>query len=395
MVKAMNRQEQEEYVNDFIDSLIMECSPAAPSSMNQEMADLLETVRGVKRLRSEKELLDQMRATGDTSQHRRPAARLKPWMKWTSAAAALFLLVGVVSLIQRMPQLTQSPDSAPSMMRSAQPADAPEEPLSMAAAGVDEAEEDNAADGTEAMMGAAVAPEEFGQLEPESDSVRETDIEPEPGAMPESTTLQDEPAAIMESPVATGKEDTSEDNETSEASIRMMPPSGEEADPEEEQVTMFSLEAPLGQQATAVMVRQTDDLYVELRLLDLAVPHQEFRLSESVSQQFRDLKPEQGQLFLVIFEAGEGEMPLVTMLMPVDHAVLQARYLGRIDNRYAEFDINGRLIVMALSEEMQQVFGAWDESMDVKASEQQVQLVIEAVSDGAAGLVVGAEKIGE
>ncbi|SMP62667.1 hypothetical protein [Anoxynatronum buryatiense] len=395
MVKVMNRQEQEEYVNDFIDSLIMECSPAAPSSMNQEMADLLETVRGVKRLRSDKELLDEMLTNGDVSQRRRVAARRKPWMKWTSAAAALFLLVGVVSLIQRMPQLTQAPDSAPFMMRSAQPADAPEEPLSMAAAGADEAEEDDPVDGTEEMMGAAIAPEESGQLEPESASVRESDAEPEPGAMPKTTALQDEPAAIVESPVATGENGTSEETEPSEVGIRMMPPSEDAADPEEEQVTMFSLEAPLGQQATAVMVRQTDDLYVELRLLDLAVPYQEFRLSDSASQQFQDLKPEQGQLFLVIIEAEEGEIPLVTMLMPVDYAVLQARYLGRIDNRFAEFDINGRLIVMALSQEMQQVFGEWDESMDAGASEQQVQLVIEAVSDGAAGLVIGAEKIGE
>lgn len=391
MVKAMNRQQQEEYVNDFIDSLIMECSPPAPSSMNQEMADMLEAVRGVKRLRSDKVLLEELLVTDPVVPRRKITTRLKPWMKWTSAAAVLFLLVGVVSLVQRMPQLTRTPESAPAMMRSAQPADAPEETFSMAAAGGGGIEDEEAQDA--AMKGAGILSEE-GELASEPAGTREaTNFQSQAlqeESLPEPSS-QEAPATMREATAETESEDMTE------VGIRMMPPSEAAADLAEggeEEITMFSLEAPLGQQATAVMVRQMDDLYVELRLLDLAAPHQEFRLSESVSQQMQGMQPAQGQLLLVVFEVTEGEIPLVTMLMPLDQAVLQARYLGRIDSRFAEFDINGRLIVMALSEEMQSVFEKWDETAAV-SSEQQVQLVIEAAADGAAGLVVGAEKIGE
>ena len=392
MVKAMNRQQQEEYVNDFIDSLIMECSPPAPSSMNQEMADMLEAVRGVKRLRSDKALLEELLVTDPVVPRRKITTRLKPWMKWTSAAAVLFLLVGVVSLVQRMPQLTRTPESAPAMMRSAQPADAPEETFSMAAAGGGGIEDEEAQDAA-AMKGAGILSEE-GELASEPAGTREaTNFQSQAlqeESLPEPSS-QEAPATMREATAETELEDMSE------VGIRMMPPSEAAADLAEggeEEITMFSLEAPLGQQATAVMVRQMDDLYVELRLLDLAAPHQEFRLSERVSQQMQGMQLAQGQLLLVVFEVTEGEIPLVTMLMPLDQAVLQARYLGRIDSRFAEFDINGRLIVMALSEEMQSVFEKWDETAAV-SSEQQVQLVIEAAADGAAGLVVGAEKIGE
>jgi len=391
MVKAMNRQQQEEYVNDFIDSLIMECSPPAPSSMNQEMADMLEAVRGVKRLRSDKVLLEELLVTDPVVPRRKITTRLKPWMKWTSAAAVLFLLVGVVSLVQRMPQLTRTPESAPAMMRSAQPADAPEETFSMAAAGGGGIEDEEAQDA--AMKGAGILSEE-GELASEPAGTREaTNFQSQAlqeESLPEPSS-QEAPATMREATAETESEDMTE------VGIRMMPPSEAAADLAEggeKEITMFSLEAPLGQQATAVMVRQMDDLYVELRLLDLAAPHQEFRLSERVSQQMQGMQPAQGQLLLVVFEVTEGEIPLVTMLMPLDQAVLQARYLGRIDSRFAEFDINGRLIVMALSEEMQSVFEKWDETAAV-SSEQQVQLVIEAAADGAAGLVVGAEKIGE
>ncbi|RQD69188.1 MAG: hypothetical protein D5S00_07405 [Tindallia sp. MSAO_Bac2] len=92
MGEQKNRYNEQEYINDFIDELIMECKPTPPPNLDQDMAAMLETVRSVKRLRSDEvpwEWPEEKKSSPVRSKSGRPE-----WIKWLSAAAAIFLIVG-------------------------------------------------------------------------------------------------------------------------------------------------------------------------------------------------------------------------------------------------------------------------------------------------------------
>lgn len=104
MDKNKSLYHETEYLNDFIDELIMECKPTAPPYLDQDMANMLETVRSVKRLKSDEEKWDwqEPQQKSETSTLLLSPQR-KKWIKWISVAATIFLIVGVLQ-IQRAPE---------------------------------------------------------------------------------------------------------------------------------------------------------------------------------------------------------------------------------------------------------------------------------------------------
>ncbi len=96
MDKQNNRYNEQEYLNDFIDELIMECKPTPPPNLDQDTAAMLETVRSVKRLRSDEvswEWTKEKQKRSGSSKIRRQA-----WVKWLSAAAVIFLIAGFIQM---------------------------------------------------------------------------------------------------------------------------------------------------------------------------------------------------------------------------------------------------------------------------------------------------------
>ena len=144
MGKPMNQQQREEHLNDFVDALIMECKPVPPVHMSQEMAEIFETVRGVRRLRDEKELLNLYapdysgEEALDQNRSLSPGARfmaLHKGIRWAAAAAAVFLMAGTLGVYQQITRSSdelvamESADEAPAVMRATESADFSSMPL--------------------------------------------------------------------------------------------------------------------------------------------------------------------------------------------------------------------------------------------------------------------------
>lgn len=360
MVKSMNQQQQEEYVNDFIDALIMECKPVPPPSMNQDLAALLETVRSVKRLRSEKELLPETRSdtiiskglerTEISAVNRQKNRGFQGWMKWASIAAALFLMVGVISQMQRVQPAMDAGDQATAALAD-EVEEAPEMMRSMEIAGAgEEVPEEPAAD-----QSPDEAPMIMGAREQE-----------------ENPPVQSAHTADEEEIIIAGEALTENDG-----------------------MSVFGMDSDIFQAGLAVYVRQIDNTYVELRLIDVPAPFQEFKLADELKKELENQNLQPGTLFSVSFEGDEGEIPVLTMMAAVDQFSLHAQYMGRVDSNFGEFNINGRLLVMALSEEVTSIFEKYDDQLKDYPGGVPVAIVIEAADYSTSGMVTAVEKISE
>ncbi|SDY51892.1 hypothetical protein [Tindallia californiensis] len=104
MDKNKSLYHETEYLNDFIDELIMECKPTEPPYLDQDMANMLETVRSVKRLKNDDEKWEWQEPQQKSET---PTLFLSPqrkkWIKWISVAATIVLIVGALQM-QRGPE---------------------------------------------------------------------------------------------------------------------------------------------------------------------------------------------------------------------------------------------------------------------------------------------------
>lgn len=300
MLSQTSQQQREDYLNDFIDSLILEYKPQPPTSVDQDLSAMLEVVRGVKRLREEKELLSHL-TTGRTVTEPVPVADEKPskptWRKWwisgAAVAATLFLAVGIFNQVNRIdPAREASEEMAPAMMRSVEMA--------------------------------------------------------------------------MEAP-----------------------PAGEES------VSAFGVMDTSVNAGVAVVVRQLEYSYLELRLIDLPAHYQEFRISKELLEAMSQNTTERGGLYSVVYEVQEGGVPVLTMLQPLKEAIMEARYLGRTNSNFAEFIINENVQVMALSEEAKKTAEAFDKEVGAGGEGVLTRITLIGSSLSTNGMVNSMEKISE
>ncbi len=308
MLNQMTQQQQEDYLNDFIDALIVECKPAPPTSMDQDFAAMMETIRGVKRLRSEKELLADLETDGEeiitakaVDEEKQKPFRRKLWVSGAAVAATLFLAFGIFSQIDRMNPAMEEAQEAPAMLRSAEVAEDTEMPAEAAP---------EAAAGEAPEIAASEAPE-IAASEVAPDAVEDES----PGVM-----------GAMEAPVE-----------------------GEDS------IAMFGVQEVMPNVGVAIVVKQIDRSYLEMNLIDVPAHYQSFRLTEELKNTLNENSVEQGALYSVSFNVEEGEMPVLTMIEPLEEVVLEARYLGRADSNFAEFMINSKVQVIALSESVKSI----------------------------------------
>ncbi|MDW7672125.1 MAG: hypothetical protein SCK57_02080 [Bacillota bacterium] len=510
MVKSMNQQQQEEYLNDFIDALIMECKPVPPSPMSQELSGLMETVRAVKRLRSERELLPAISTHTPVTENvmalqegkQRKASIGKSWMKWASIAAAVFLIVGVVSQMQRPQPATEMAEDAPAEMRSMEMAGAGLGGIVAMAESFEQLEnyqgvleihrkfEDHG--WTETVDITYAKPNQFYAVTTREDGTTYTQIYDGEGQMisflgdgtadvtvqpmsPEMlemyltdyhvgsllNEIQSAPEVLeagidringrgvmvyeyrydpsapwhrawvdqqlqlpvkVEANFANGDQlireftqlavdvpleptyfafDLSRAEDVYYAEVPVFGSGDEqimaaaEAPPEEEGLAMFSLEAMMPQVGVAALIRQIDSYYVELRLIDVPAPYQEFKLSEELREAYRDKKLQIGSLFTVSYEVTEGEIPVVTAMEPTEQARLEAQYRGRADSSFAEFAINDQILVIALSESVKPAFENFDRELNERPEGIHVMVVIEASDFSFTGIITAVERIDE
>ena len=341
MLNQMSQQQQEDYLNDFIDALTVECKPVPPTSMDQDFAAMLETVRGVKRLRREKELLadlgnmDMKNTAFGTGTHinNKPSWR-KLWISGAAVAATLFLAFGIFSQINRMSPSLENLEEGPAMLRSAEMA----EDVELPAEAAPEAAEGDQDPGIMAME----APPEAGEGE-------------SPGVM-----------GAMESPTA-----------------------GEES------IAMFGIQEAMPNAGVAIVVKQIDTSYVELNLIDVPSHYQAFRLTDELKNTLNDRSVEQGSLYAVSFEVVEGEVPVLTTLEPMEEAVLEARYLGRADSNFAEFLINGKVQVIALSEAVKPEAEALEAELNASPEGVLTMITIKGTNFSTSGIVTMMDKISD
>ena len=341
MLNQMSQQQQEDYLNDFIDALTVECKPVPPTSLDQDFAAMLETVRGVKRLRREKELLadwgsmdvDDTALGSDTRVKNKPSWR-KLWVSGAAVAATLFLAFGIFSQINRMSPALESIEEGPAMLRSAEMAEDSEVPAEAAP----EAAASEQGPGIMAME----APPDAGEGE-------------SPGIM-----------GAMESPAA-----------------------GEDS------IAMFGIQEAMPNAGVAIVVKQIDTSYVELNLIDVPSHYQAFRLTDELKNTLNDRSIEQGSLYAVSFEVVEGEVPVLTTLVPMEEAVLEARYLGRADSNFAEYLINGKVQVIALSEEVKLKAEALETELEASSEGVLTVITIKGSDFSTSGIVTLMDKISD
>lgn len=341
MLSQMSQQQQEDYLNDFIDALTVECKPVPPTSMDQDFAAMLETVRGIKRLRSEKELLADLgnRDVDNTafragSQTKNKPSWRKLWVSGAAVAATLFLAFGIFSQINRMSPDMESVEEGPAMLRSAEMAEDSELP-------------------------AEAAPE--AAASEQSPEIMATEALPDAG--------EGEPPGMMgavESPAA-----------------------GEDS------VAMFGIQEAMPNTGVAIVVKQIDTSYVELNLIDMPSHYQAFRLAEELKNTLNDGSVEQGSLYAVSFEVVEGEVPVLTTLEPMEEAVLEARYLGRADSNFAEFLINGKVQVIALSEGVKPEAEALETELNASSEGVLTVITIKGSNFSTSGIVTLMDKISD
>jgi len=337
MRNQMSQHQQEEYLNDFIDSLITECKPVPPTSMDQEFAAMMETVRGVKRLRSEKELLADMAAVGQNTltakavdaENPKPSWR-KRWISGAAVAATLFLAFGIFSQMNRMTPVMEAAEEAPAMLRSAEVAEMAEDT---------EAVPEAAAKDTAPEMAASEAPPDTA-----------------PGEAP----------MTMEAPAA-----------------------GDDS------VSMYGIQEAMPTAGVAIIIKQIDTSYVEMNLINVPAHYQAFKLTEELKNTLTDKPVEQGALYAVSFEVEEGEIPVLTTLESIEEAVLEARYLGRADSNFAEFLINGKVQVIALSEETKVEAEALESQLNALPEGVLTMITVKGSEYSTSGIVTQIEKISD
>ena len=516
MVKQIDRDQQAEVLNDFIDALIMEYKPVPPPQMNQDLSAMFETVRGIKRLRSEKEVLydageglahlsdrDESEEKGRTGIF----TSIKPWMKWASAAAALFLVAGAITM-QQLGDRTE--DMSPMSMEMA-----PQESFAglyaMAEAydrldnyqgtlevryelpdhGWTETveityekpdkfytvtrQEDQTTftriydggdqlisfhgDGSQGVMVDYMGPElldmylsdyHVGSLLNEIQSAPEVNeigtqmingreafiyeyrydpdapfhrawidqslqlpVKMETNFIDGSSVVREFTRLAIDVPIEShyfafdlseidevyyasreaedsariaGNEETMAAADAPEAAD--MPSSAEER--------TFSAAADVDvHYSSAVFVRHFDSYYVQMRLIGSPEVFEEFKLSETLRRQWQGKTIETGSLFSVAFETGVNEVPVLTMLEPVDQISLTAAYLGRADTNFGEFKINDQVIVIALSESVQSVVETLDSERTASQTRIPVSITIEASSFSTSGMITSIERIRE
>lgn len=341
MLNQMSQQQQEDYLNDFIDALTVECKPVPPTSMDQDFAAMLETVRGVKRLRKEKKLLadlgsmdvnDTAFGTG-TRINKKPSWR-KLWVSGAAVAATLFLAFGIFSQINRMSPSLESVEESPAMLRSAEMAEDTEMPA--------EAAPEAAASDQDPGIMAMEEPPDAGEGE-------------SPGVM-----------EAMESPTV-----------------------------EEDSIAMFGMQEAMPNAGVAIVVKQIDTSYVELNLIDVPSHYQAFRLTDELKNMLIDRTVEEGSLYAVSFEVEEGEVPVLTTLEPMEEAVLEAWYLGRADSNFAEYLINGKVQVIALSESVKTEAEALEKDLEVSPEGVLTVITIKGSNFSTSGIVTLMDKISD
>lgn len=93
MDKEKIHQRDQEYLNGFIDELIMECKPTPPTGLDSDTSAMLETVRGIKRLRQDElswEWPEEKQKKAKSLTMGRTA-----WKKWIPAVAVFILILGI------------------------------------------------------------------------------------------------------------------------------------------------------------------------------------------------------------------------------------------------------------------------------------------------------------
>ena len=512
MVKSLNQQQREDYLNDYIDALILECKPAPPPQLDQEMAAILETVRGVKRLRSEKELLSDLLTTqpglGVPSQQearmkerQNRSFKEKTWMKWVSVAAVLFLVVGAITLTQRTPSVQEEADEAPMMMRSMEAADSAMGGFYAMAESFASLENYRGVMEIKRQLGDTVwletveitfeKPDLFHSVITREDGSTYTMIHDGEGQLisfhgdgtrdvvvQEMTSellqmqlaefhmgsllneIQSAPE-VMEAGMETlnGREtllyeyrydpdapwhrawvdqslnlplkteanfsngdqmireftslavdipletsyfafdlSQSEDVYLAEAPLvnggQEEPLAAMEAPAEQEMMVMDRAVEETGA-GNAAVIGQIDSYYVELRLLDHPAPYQEFKLSEDLRRVFLEEHLQTGTLFSITFEDSGDGVPLLITMIPVDQVHLEALYTGRADSNFAEFSVNGRMMVIALDEKVKETFETLDRQREGVMEGIPVSLVLEASDYSTSGMVVQVRRITE
>ena len=158
---------------------------------------------------------------------------------------------------------------------------------------------------------------------------------------------------------------------------------------------MFSLDAMMPQEAVAALIRQIDSYYVELRLIDMPAPYQEFRLSDELRESYLNKTLSAGALFRVSFEVSEGEIPVLTVMEPTDQVEVEARYMGRADSNFAEFMIGGRILVIALAEPVKPIFENLDRDLDRAPEGIPMMVVIKGSDFSFTGIITAADRINE
>ncbi len=339
MLNQMTQQQQEDYLNDFIDALIVECKPAPPTSMDQDFAAMMETIRGVKRLRSEKELLtdletdgvDLITARAVDGEKQKPSWR-KLWISGAAVAATLFLAFGIFSQINRMNPAMEAVEEAPAMLRSAEVAEDTETPA---------------------------------EAGPESAAIE---------AAPEIAASEAAPEA--------------EEGESPGIIGAMEAPAGGE-----DSIAMFGVQEVMPNVGVAIVVKQIDTSYIEMNLIDIPGHYQAFRLTDDLKNTLNENSVEQGALYAISFDVEEGEMPVLNTIEPLEEVVLEVSYLGRADSNFAEFMINSKVQVIALSETVKSTIEKIDADREPGPEGVLMTITIKGSDFSTNGIVTQVEKL--
>lgn len=163
----------------------------------------------------------------------------------------------------------------------------------------------------------------------------------------------------------------------------------------EDSIAMFGIQEAVPNMGVAIVVKQIDTSYVELNLIDVPYHYQAFRLTDELKNTLNDRIVEQGSLYAVSFEVVEGEVPVLTTLEPMEEAVLEARYLGRADSNFAEYLINGKVQVIALSEAVKTEAEALEEELNTSSEGVLTVITIKGSDFSTSGIVTLMNKISD